>query len=307
MGALFQQYDSHLVSVSGIHSVKYSSIEMPRSVFILDWTLCFILRRCDTSAINSSGQTALEIGKFWNHHDVVKLLAPQPKDGNRSLPAASQPQTGPKANFFAGSMLDRADFRRKDKEWLDGVKKLWKTKYLLFSQLTPAVVAKPDLSATNKREEYRLYTATYEDIKEYLETDPVLVFLGMERRARDTGENVAGVPPVLTKTDGEADIAWFALDATKFLEPAGKLKELHSHAELLALYPGFIHIQPRDAAILGQARSLLAWHDRYCFCPTCGSSTRLEEGGYKRACSDAECRSHKGMVRSRYDEAYFKI
>ena len=257
--------------------------------------MCVCCDRCDTSAINSSGQTALDIGKFWNHHEIVKLLSPQPKNGSTSLPAQTESQTGI-TNFFAGSVLDRADFHRKDKEWLADIKKVWKTKYVLFKDLSPVVISKPDDTLDTKQGlRYRLFTATCEDIKEFLSTDPVLVFLGMERRVRATGENVTNTPAVFSKTDGDADIAWFAVDASKFLEDEGKLQELHAHAELLSVFPGLLQIQQREASILGHARSMLAWHERYSYCATCGSTTRVEEAGYKRTCNNEECRSHQGI------------
>lgn len=52
--------------------------------------------------------------------------------------------------------------------------------------------------------------------------------------------------------------------------------------------------------IVAQARSVLAWHDRYSFCPTCGSSTSLEEGGYKRSCLNSDCRSLEGVHNTCY-------
>lgn len=52
--------------------------------------------------------------------------------------------------------------------------------------------------------------------------------------------------------------------------------------------------------IVAQARSVLAWHERYSFCPTCGSSTSLEEGGYKRSCLNSDCRSLKGVHNTCY-------
>ncbi|KAI3372964.1 hypothetical protein L3Q82_023398, partial [Scortum barcoo] len=47
--------------------------------------------------------------------------------------------------------------------------------------------------------------------------------------------------------------------------------------------------------VVAQARSVLAWHGRYSFCPTCGSSTKVEEAGYKRSCLNSDCRSLKGV------------
>ncbi|XP_030402026.1 peroxisomal NADH pyrophosphatase NUDT12-like [Gopherus evgoodei] len=40
----------------------------------------------------------------------------------------------------------------------------------------------------------------------------------------------------------------------------------------------------KEAVVAAQARSVLAWHNRYQFCPTCGSATKIEEGGYKTTC-----------------------
>lgn len=51
---------------------------------------------------------------------------------------------------------------------------------------------------------------------------------------------------------------------------------------------------------MAQARSVLAWHSRYSFCPTCGSGTKLEEGGYKRSCLNSECRSLQGVHNTCY-------
>ena len=52
--------------------------------------------------------------------------------------------------------------------------------------------------------------------------------------------------------------------------------------------------------IMAQARSVLAWHSRYSFCPTCGSKTKVEEGGYKRTCLNSDCRSQQGIHNTCY-------
>src|SRR5437867_9348471 len=46
---------------------------------------------------------------------------------------------------------------------------------------------------------------------------------------------------------------------------------------------------PGEAAILAEARSLLDWHARHCFCAQCGSPTRVASAGWKRHCP--ECRA----------------
>lgn len=52
--------------------------------------------------------------------------------------------------------------------------------------------------------------------------------------------------------------------------------------------------------IVAQARAVLAWHSRYSFCPTCGSATRVDEGGHKRSCLREGCRSLKGIHNTCY-------
>lgn len=52
--------------------------------------------------------------------------------------------------------------------------------------------------------------------------------------------------------------------------------------------------------VVAQARSVLAWHSRYKFCPTCGSATKVEEGGYKRVCLKEDCPSLQGVHNTSY-------
>ncbi len=43
-------------------------------------------------------------------------------------------------------------------------------------------------------------------------------------------------------------------------------------------------VAPRDAAILGTARSLFAWHHKHPFCANCGGATQSALAGWKRVC-----------------------
>lgn len=52
--------------------------------------------------------------------------------------------------------------------------------------------------------------------------------------------------------------------------------------------------------VVAQARAVLAWHSRYKFCPTCGSATKIEEGGYKRVCLKEGCPSLHGVHNTSY-------
>ena len=46
-----------------------------------------------------------------------------------------------------------------------------------------------------------------------------------------------------------------------------------------------------DAAILGQARSLLSWHSRHQQCAVCGADTEPAKGGYQRTCEFEPCKA----------------
>jgi NAD+ diphosphatase len=43
-------------------------------------------------------------------------------------------------------------------------------------------------------------------------------------------------------------------------------------------------LPPHELAILAQARSLLAWHERHGFCSNCGQPTKAADAGYRRDC-----------------------
>src|SRR5579872_5882740 len=71
----------------------------------------------------------------------------------------------------------------------------------------------------------------------------------------------------------------FALDISEAAEDVagslGEWRDLRAAASILA---------PADAAILGQAKALIDWHQRHGFCPNCGAATELADGGYRRVC-----------------------
>ena len=77
--------------------------------------------------------------------------------------------------------------------------------------------------------------------------------------------------------------AYFAADISAARDPEneGPLAGLGTFNDLRQMAQ---EISPGDAAILGQARSLLDWHQSHRFCAACGAQTALAEGGYKREC-----------------------
>jgi NAD+ diphosphatase len=44
-------------------------------------------------------------------------------------------------------------------------------------------------------------------------------------------------------------------------------------------------LPPHELAILAQARSLLAWHERHRYCSNCGQPTKAADAGYRRDCA----------------------
>ena len=136
---------------------------------------------------------------------------------------------------------------------------------------------------------YKLCTAGYKDVKQIIEDkSPLVIFLGIE--------TVKLTEPRQTFPDSndndDSKIAWFAIDSTDMTDV--QLRKIHPDAEVLGLFPGAMSLTPEHGALFAQSRSIMAWHDRYKFCPTCGSKTKVDDAGYKRTCVNAECKSLKG-------------
>ena len=81
----------------------------------------------------------------------------------------------------------------------------------------------------------------------------------------------------------EGERALFALDISAARDPAnegalagfGHFREARASAQLLPL---------KDAAIMGQAKAMIDWHQRHGFCARCGTATTPLDGGYRRVC-----------------------
>ncbi|XP_067250327.1 peroxisomal NADH pyrophosphatase NUDT12 isoform X2 [Chanodichthys erythropterus] len=237
---------------------------------------------CDTSVTNRSGQTAADVAQFWGHRHVVRLLAggcDHTPDLRHLLPsrAAEEPDT-----YFNRELLDRKSDRRSDSEWLAAKQASPETVFLLFHQLNPLVSSRAE-DAEGGRPDTRLCKLRAPAVQELLKnSDTVVVFLGVEKQEA-----------------GDGLLAWFALDTED--DPTELLKaEDPGRFFLPGAMPGLLRLSDDDAGVVAQARSVLAWHSRYRFCPTCGSSTKVEDGGYKRTCLRAGCRSLQGVHNTCY-------
>ncbi|HET8757930.1 MAG TPA: NAD(+) diphosphatase, partial [Solirubrobacteraceae bacterium] len=96
-------------------------------------------------------------------------------------------------------------------------------------------------------------------------------------------EEIAGPDAISIFLGLENERAIFALDISVAEETArdgllgslGHFRDARTAAQLLPL---------KDAAILGQAKALIDWHQRHGFCPNCGARTTLIDAGYRRHC-----------------------
>ncbi|XP_054629531.1 peroxisomal NADH pyrophosphatase NUDT12 isoform X2 [Dunckerocampus dactyliophorus] len=220
---------------------------------------------CDKWSVNSSSQTAYDIARFWGHKHIWVLLG-GPQDA----------QLSPHENYFSRETLDRLSSKRTDAAWLEAKKTHPASVFLLFSGLSPMVGSSREDGAVE------LCRLTYDVVKDLLRReDTLVVFLGVDRSKAE--------PP-----------AWFAIstdeDATVLLQrcPGRKCSFPKSPRRDLLM------LSEEDAGVLAPARSLLAWHSRYGFCPTCGSGTQAEEGGHKRSCRNSACKSLQGVHNTCY-------
>uniref|UniRef100_A0A665U5X6 NAD-capped RNA hydrolase NUDT12 n=2 Tax=Echeneis naucrates TaxID=173247 RepID=A0A665U5X6_ECHNA len=227
---------------------------------------------CDKFSVNSSSQTAFDIAKFWGHRHISDLL------GRTDGSDLGQPE-----NYFSRETLDRLSGKRTDKVWLEAQQRQPDTVYLLFSDLSPMICG---------ADQTKLCRFRYQAVQDLLQKPAtVLVFLGVERRKPSSphSDQTSQEPP-----------AWFAISSDE--EAAELLKRSQEKNCCFPKTPNrdLLKLSEEEAGVVAQARSVLCWHSRYSFCPTCGSSTKLEDAGFKRSCQNAACRSLQGVHNTCY-------
>ncbi|CAB1459846.1 unnamed protein product [Pleuronectes platessa] len=245
-------------------------------------------RGCDKFSVNSSSQTAYDVSRFWGHRHISILLGGAEPGSLRVLPGSD---LVPQENYFSRETLDRLSARRTDTEWMEARQRDEDSVYLLFSSLSPMVSCPEDQGSEGKM---KLCRFRYEAVRDLLqEPATVLVFLGVERRKK---------PPSSSQTQeaGQEPPAWFAVGSDE--DAAELLKRCREKSCLFPRSPNrdLLQLSEDEAGVVAQARSVLAWHSRYAFCATCGSSTRPEEAGHKRSCLDSNCRSRRGVHNTCY-------
>ncbi|XP_062854965.1 peroxisomal NADH pyrophosphatase NUDT12 isoform X2 [Trichomycterus rosablanca] len=244
---------------------------------------------CNKDSVNKSGQTAHDIAKFWGHRHIASLLS----DGGNSRLDEILPDTRSveHENYFSREYLDRMSDKRTDTEWLLAKQSSPETVFLLFHNLDPLVTSGPEETNTTQPK-IKLCRLRRDAVENLLEkSDMLVIFLGVEKSD--------GSPTSLVSKDEDKLVAWFALKAKE--DPTDSLQLTKSNSFFLKRpMPSLFMLNEDEAGVIAQARSVLAWHSRYSFCPTCGSKTKVDEGGYKRTCLTEDCKSLQGVHNTCY-------
>lgn len=193
--------------------------------------------RCDRSSVNKSGQTALDIAKFWGHKHIATLLANKIGDRPVFLPGAAEEHE----NYFCRTFLNRMSEKRTHSEWLKAKQLHSTTVYILFSSLSPLVTSSRDKDQSSKPD-VRLCRFGREAVEELLgKPEAILIFLGIEMQKTNVGSLKESV---LNGEDGL--IAWFALNVDDI--PVAKFKLKYPDCCLIqAPMPGLLQLTEEEA------------------------------------------------------------
>jgi NAD+ diphosphatase len=157
---------------------------------------------------------------------------------------------------FAGNPLNRASEKRTDPNWIESKRRDPSSLVLPMRRLEPFLLGSE-------------------------KTGPPIE-LGLLRPGIAHSLAGAGAACIFLGLDG--DRAVFALDVTEAGDSAtpgplaglGYFRDARITASMVSL---------KDAAIIGQAKALIDWHQRHGFCPRCGAPTKMMDAGYRRLCS----------------------
>jgi NAD+ diphosphatase len=157
---------------------------------------------------------------------------------------------------FAGNPLDRASDKRSDAEWIAARRRDPESLVWPLWRLQPLLLGPEDRDARSVEPAY-LRPGLAEEIAG---PDAVSIFLGLDEGRALFALDISAAP-------APADEG--------FLAGLGHFRDARTAAQMLPL---------KDAAIMGQAKALIDWHQRHGFCPNCGARTMLTDAGYRRHC-----------------------
>lgn len=158
------------------------------------------------------------------------------------------------------------------------------TQFVLMHKLAPL------LKRVGKKT--ALFMADHQTIKELSQLSPKIslrnnqtAFLGLknERTLKE------GHTRTLSIHDRQAV---FCVDISEVEEEL--LDKVEPDVEVASHPLALLGLSRYDAALCSQAKALLHWHRNNQFCPSCGTRTESEDGGYKRVCQNDECYTRHG-------------
>ena len=156
---------------------------------------------------------------------------------------------------FSGNPLDRASVKRTDADWITARRNAASSLILPMWRLQPFI-----LGSEKAQPPVELGLLRPGLAEPLAAPDAPCIFLGLE------GDN-----------------AMFALDISAASDPVsqGPIAGLGHFRD--ARVAGAT-LPMKDAAIMGQAKAMIDWHNRHGYCATCGAATRLVDGGWRRLC-----------------------
>jgi NAD+ diphosphatase len=156
---------------------------------------------------------------------------------------------------FAGSHLNRASEKRTDSNWIESKRRDPSSLIFPMWRLQPFLLG--------------------------VEKSAPPIELGLLRPGIADSLADEGASCIFLGLDG--DRAVFTLDISQASEPQnvgplaglGYFSDARTAASMVSI---------KDAAIIGQAKAMIDWHQRHGFCPGCGAPTKMMDAGYRRLC-----------------------
>ena len=155
---------------------------------------------------------------------------------------------------FGGNPLDRAGLRRGEREWVAGLLAAPESRVALFTRLKPRIRFAPCPG---------------------VDWQPMAPWRGLID---------AGATLILLGLDA-AGHARFALDAGGAELPDAPDVEATDLRGVASTLPA------GEAAMLGEGKALIDWHDRHRFCAQCGTPTDMAQAGWTRRCPNPDCKA----------------
>ena len=160
---------------------------------------------------------------------------------------------------FSGNPLDRASEKRVDAEWIAAKRRDASSLILPMWRLQPFILGNEKAQPP--------------------------VELGLLRPGLCDSLAAADAPCIFLGLEGQN--AMFALDISAARDPIseGPIAGLGHFRD--ARVAGAT-LPMKDAAIMGQAKAMIDWHNRHGFCANCGAATRIVDGGWRRLCEECK-------------------